>query len=83
MSVTPSSSLPKIATGIPSLKLITNSSGFAGASSGSTVHWKTSRGGAPQGSSRTPASMDRPQRFSSTLYGLFFVTGTGIPRAFA
>ena len=66
---------------MPSRKPITSSFARAGASSGSAVHWKTSRGGAPHGSSRTPASMERPQRFSSTLYGLVFVTGTGIPRA--
>jgi len=75
--------LPSRATGTPASNAISTYAGFAGASSGEVVHSYASSGGSTQGSSSTPHSQERPQRFSSMLYGDSTVTGTGMPRAFA
>ena len=61
---------------------MTSSEG-AGASSGCAVSSKGSSGGAIHGSSRIPASIERPRRFASIEYGEATVCATGMPRSSA
>src|SRR5438132_807325 len=72
----PGNRRPSMATGSPSSKASTISIGSAAVG---LVSSKTSSGGWTQGSSRTPHSIVRPQRFWSIEYGLAFVTVTGMP----
>jgi hypothetical protein len=51
--------------------------------SGSEVKRYGSSGGASHGSSRIPASIERPNRFSSNENGELFVTVIGMPLASA
>src|SRR5260221_3544 len=57
--------LEAAAVGRPVLKEPSTEAGSSPESRGSRVHSKTSGGGSAQGSSRIPASTERPQRFSS------------------
>ena len=67
---------------MPPSKSMTISTG-SGAADGSTVHSYASGGGVTHGSSRTPVSHERPQRFTSIEYGDAFVIGISMPRSFA
>ena len=53
--------------------------GSSGHSRGSCVHSYTSRGGSSHGFSSTPASIERPHKFSSVEYGDCDVAGTSMP----
>src|SRR5207248_2600829 len=63
--------------GMPRSKLSSISAELAGALSTDEVHTNASSGGLRRASSRIPASMERPHRFSSTLYGDSGLTSMG------
>src|SRR6202171_6564997 len=65
------------AVGTPSRKVSSITAALAGAVSTDEVQRNASSGGLRRASSRTPASMDRPHRFSSTLYGDSGLTSMG------
>ena len=69
-------------TGSPCSNPITISTG-SGAVAGSEVSAYGSSGGAVHGSSSMPASIERPNRFSSIEYGEAAVCVIGIPLASA
>ena len=51
--------------GLAAIEADSISSGWSERCRGSTVHWNVSGGGSTQGSSRMPASIERPQIFWS------------------
>src|SRR5438094_894407 len=71
--------LPSMDTGKPCLKPISTYAGSSGQRRGSLVHAYTSPGGSVHGSSSTPASIERPHKFSSVEYGDCDVAGTSMP----
>ena len=74
---------PFKATGTPCSKAMTTTSGWSGASSGSTVSLNISLRGASHGSSRLPPSWERCQRFPSRLNMSRGDWSTGTPWALA